>query len=196
MPDGNDLFLKKPQQICGPESGCQLNLDTSCKSTHVCADYEGRFYAWIVDRAISFVLSFLATAGLGFFVLWLFAYSGGRLIYIHLIWHWLYFLSLVGAFVVTSWLYFALQESGIRQATPGKRLFKLIVTDLSGNRLTFQQASLRYFSKYLSFYLFLMGYLMQPFTVRKQALHDILAGSLVVRNPSTSPQAEGQGRAP
>jgi uncharacterized RDD family membrane protein YckC len=196
MPADNDLLLKKSLNCCGPEPGGQPTHDISCKSTQVCADYDGRFYAWIVDRAISFVLSFLATAGLAFIVLWLFAYSGGRLVYLHPIWDWLFLLSLVCAFVLTSWLYFSLQEIGLRQATPGKRLFKLIVTDLSGNRITFQQATVRYFSKYLSFYLFLMGYLMQPFTARKQALHDILAGTLVVLNPPTAPQAEGQGSAP
>ena len=55
---------------------------------------------------------------------------------------------------LVGWLYFALFESRGWQATPGKRLLGLRVTDLAGNRISFGRASRRYFSKLLSFLIF------------------------------------------
>jgi uncharacterized RDD family membrane protein YckC len=55
------------------------------------------------------------------------------------------------------------------------------VTDLSGNRITFARASGRFFGKILSGMILGIGFLMAGFTARKQALHDILAGCLVLR---------------
>jgi len=78
------------------------------------------------------------------------------------------------------WLYFASFESSPWQATPGKKLFKIAVTDLNGQRITFARASGRYFASYLS-QIFLIGYLMVAFTRRKQGLHDMLAGCLAFR---------------
>lgn len=87
--------------------------------------------------------------------------------------------GLVG--VLTFWLYYALQESSERQATVGKRLVGLRVTDLQGRRISFGRATLRLVCKILSYLTFLIGFLIQPFTKRKQALHDLLAGTLVFK---------------
>jgi uncharacterized RDD family membrane protein YckC len=80
-----------------------------------------------------------------------------------------------------SWLYFASFESSRWQATPGKSLLGLVVTDLEGHRISFARASGRYFGKLLSGTLFFVGFLMAGVTPRKQALHDLLASCLVVR---------------
>ena len=79
------------------------------------------------------------------------------------------------------WLYFTLFESGGWQATPGKRLLGLRVTDLSGERISFGRASGRYFSKILSWLIFYIGFIMAGFTEKKQGLHDKFAGTLVLR---------------
>lgn len=84
--------------------------------------------------------------------------------------------------LIVKWLYFALQESSSAQATLGKRAIGLKVTDLEGHRIGFGQASGRFFGKIISGMTLLIGYMMAGFTERKQALHDILAGTLVVRN--------------
>jgi uncharacterized RDD family membrane protein YckC len=84
----------------------------------------------------------------------------------------------VGAAV--SWLYFALMESGPSQATLGKQAIGIIVTDSEGEPISFARASGRHFAKYLSGLLLMIGYLMAGFTEKKQALHDMLAGCLVV----------------
>lgn len=79
------------------------------------------------------------------------------------------------------WLYFASFESSSWQATPGKRIMGLVVTDIEGRRVTFARASGRFWGKLLSQFLLFFGFVMAGFTQRKQALHDILAGCLVVR---------------
>jgi uncharacterized RDD family membrane protein YckC len=78
------------------------------------------------------------------------------------------------------WLYFALMESSSKQATLGKMALGIIVTDANGNRLTFGRATGRYFGKILSGLIFYIGFLMAAFTEKKQALHDMIAGCLVV----------------
>ncbi|HLO85978.1 MAG TPA: RDD family protein [Nostocaceae cyanobacterium] len=83
--------------------------------------------------------------------------------------------------IVISWLYYAYLESSENQATVGKGLVNIVVTDVEGNRITFAKATIRYFSKYLSAIILLIGYIMAAFTEKKQALHDLIAGTLVVK---------------
>jgi uncharacterized RDD family membrane protein YckC len=85
------------------------------------------------------------------------------------------------ATLIIPWLYFALMESSSRQATLGKMAVRLQVTDVDGNRLSFLRASGRFFGKILSAIPCSIGFIMAGFTEKKQALHDILAGTLVVR---------------
>lgn len=85
------------------------------------------------------------------------------------------------AIMVIGWLYFALMESSGRQGTLGKHLLGIRVTGLDGGRISFGRATGRYFGKILSGMILMVGYLMAGFTDRKQALHDMLAGTLVVR---------------
>lgn len=81
------------------------------------------------------------------------------------------------------WLYYALLESGPGQATYGKRIMGLRVTDMTGTRISFGHASGRFFGKIITGFIpFAIGYIMAGFTERKQALHDLIAGTLVVRN--------------
>ena len=84
--------------------------------------------------------------------------------------------------VLIGWLYSALQESSEAQATIGKKMMHIRVTDLDGNRISFGRASGRHFGKILSACILLIGYIMAAFTEKKQALHDIMAGTLVVRD--------------
>jgi uncharacterized RDD family membrane protein YckC len=92
---------------------------------------------------------------------------------------WIFILGgLVGA-----WLYYAYCESSEWQATPGKKVLNLVVTDLNGNRISFGQASGRFFAKMISGLIpFGIGYIMAGFTEKKQALHDMIASCLVLRS--------------
>ena len=80
-----------------------------------------------------------------------------------------------------AWAYFAILESSPMQATIGKMVLHLYVADLHGDPITFARASIRYWLKILSNLTLLIGWLMAAFTPRKQALHDLLAGTLVLR---------------
>lgn len=83
--------------------------------------------------------------------------------------------------ILITWIYFANSESGIHQATFGKRALGLKVCDVSGNRLTFGRASGRFFGKIISGLIFGIGFLMVAFTKQKQGLHDQMAKALVIR---------------
>jgi len=85
------------------------------------------------------------------------------------------------AIFVGQWLYYALMESSAWQATLGKKALGLYVTDMNGQRVTFGRATGRYFGKLVSGLTLFIGYLMAGFTEKKQALHDMMAGCLVLR---------------
>ena len=94
------------------------------------------------------------------------------------------------------------------EATPGKLAVGICVTDLEGQRISFPRALGRTLGKLLSVLFFGLGFLMAGWTARKQALHDLLAGTLVVQRarvaseqPAADPAAAGaaarmSGRAP
>lgn len=88
------------------------------------------------------------------------------------------------------WLYYALMESSSRQATLGKLALGIKVTDRQGNAVSFGRATARTLAKLLSGMLMMIGYLMAGFTARKQALHDIVAGCLVVNRGATEAQVQ------
>ncbi|MGZ4830521.1 MAG: RDD family protein [Candidatus Angelobacter sp.] len=79
------------------------------------------------------------------------------------------------------WLYEALLTSSSWQGTIGKRVLRLKVVDEAGNRISFGRATGRFFAKILSSMFFCIGFLMIAFTERKCGLHDMLAGTMVVR---------------
>jgi len=83
--------------------------------------------------------------------------------------------------LMMNWIYYAALESSVWQATIGKKVLGLTVTDLAGNRITFGRASGRFFGMLLSGFILGIGFLMAGFTERKQALHDMIAGCLVIR---------------
>lgn len=82
--------------------------------------------------------------------------------------------------------YFVLMEAGERGATLGKRALKLRVVDASGGRIGKGRAIGRFAAHFLSNISFYIGYLIQPFTERKQALHDMVSGTLVVKTEKSS----------
>jgi uncharacterized RDD family membrane protein YckC len=92
-----------------------------------------------------------------------------------------FFLVATGALVLT-WLYHALLECSEWQATLGKKALGLVVTDMAGQRVSFGRATGRHFGKIITNMVpAFLGYIMAGFTAKKQALHDMLAGCLVLR---------------
>ena len=97
---------------------------------------------------------------------------------------------------VVGWLYHALMESSAKQATVGKMALGIIVTDLEGRRIGFGRATGRYFAKILSALILGIGFLMAAFTERKQALHDMVASTLVVKGEAPSQARSVSGPVP
>ncbi len=77
--------------------------------------------------------------------------------------------------------YYALLESSPWQATVGKRVCRLRVTRLDGQRISLPRALGRYLGKFVSAFILGIGFLMVAWTQRKQGLHDLMADTLVVR---------------
>jgi uncharacterized RDD family membrane protein YckC len=93
----------------------------------------------------------------------------------------LFFLGML-VFIILQWLYFAGMESSERQATFGKTVMSLRVTNYEGQRISFGHATGRFFAKIVSGLIpFAIGYIMAAFTEKKQALHDLIAGTLVLK---------------
>jgi uncharacterized RDD family membrane protein YckC len=87
-----------------------------------------------------------------------------------------------------SWLYWSLLESSAWQATLGKKALGLYVTDISGQQATFARTSGRFFAgRGLSYVpsigglYFLISCICAGLTEKKQAVHDMIAGCLVLR---------------
>jgi len=97
----------------------------------------------------------------------------------------LYEMGPVGAAI--SWAYFALFESSPAQATPGKMVAGIKVTEVGGGAISFKRASVRYWCKSLSTLILGVGWVLAAFTPRRQALHDMLAGTVVVRSLELEP---------
>src|SRR5688572_18852960 len=120
-----------------------------------------RFLAYVVDSAIVTIAFTGVVMGLTVMGLELFAPSL------------IYFVFFV--------LYFALMQSSARQATLGKALCGLKVTDAAGERISLPRALAREAAKIISSLTLLIGYVIAAFTTRKQALHDFVASTTVVR---------------
>lgn len=169
---------------CGQPTGGLPGAPVSSVAVRSSVQYAGfwlRFVAWIIDRIILQVASwiillpFMASLGFeGFFrgrpprpeeVFGIVAHAF-RFVFI---------------MIAVSWLYYALLESSSWQGTLGKKALGLEVTDLAGRRVSFGRATGRYFGRIISGLILCVGFIMAGFTERKQALHDILAGCLVIR---------------
>ncbi|MCH2020954.1 MAG: RDD family protein [Saprospiraceae bacterium] len=89
---------------------------------------------------------------------------------------------IIRVFIVALYiLYFPVLESSNEQATFGKRALNIIVVDEQGQRISFSRALCRFLLKFFSWSMFFLGFIMIAFTNKKQGLHDLLSGCMVVR---------------
>jgi uncharacterized RDD family membrane protein YckC len=79
-------------------------------------------------------------------------------------------------------LYFIVMERSSLQATFGKMMLRLYVTDMTGRRITLGCATGRTYAKYASVITLGLGFIASAFTEQKQALHDKISSSLVLRH--------------
>jgi uncharacterized RDD family membrane protein YckC len=97
-------------------------------------------------------------------------------------------IAFIAVLTIGAWLYAAFSESSKWRATIGKRIIGLEVVTASGGKLSFGQASVRHFMKFLSLFTVAIGFMMAGWTKRRQALHDMPADCIVIRvaEPSLS----------
>jgi uncharacterized RDD family membrane protein YckC len=79
------------------------------------------------------------------------------------------------------WLYRTVMESSKLQATLGKLALRIIVTDINLERIGFGRANGRFWSSLLTTQTLGIGFLIVAFTKKKQAMHDFIANTLVIR---------------
>lgn len=90
--------------------------------------------------------------------------------------------------LLLQWAYFAGMHSSVEQATLGKRALGIKVTDRHGARIGFLHATARFFATILSALPMLAGLAAAGLSRDKRALHDVAAGTLVVRSGITAEQ--------
>lgn len=132
-----------------------------------------RFVALVIDSIILYIVGFIISLILSFVINALGVDSENSISAA------LGLNSVVG--LIIGWLYYAIQESSRSQATIGKQAMGLVVTDINGEKISFVKATIRHFSKILSALLLLIGYIIAFFTEKKQALHDLIAGTVVLQ---------------
>jgi len=79
-------------------------------------------------------------------------------------------------------IYGGFAEASAKQATAGKRLLNIKVTDLEGSRISVARALIRNFSKILSVIPVFFGYLYSFLNRKNQCWHDVAAETLVVKD--------------
>ncbi|MEM6329805.1 MAG: RDD family protein [Planctomycetota bacterium] len=189
--DEDDFNFPGPQSaapaeqnpFASPVAGGQPTYPSTASQTGAYAGFGARFAASLLDGLILFALLFCTFMGVSIVLGFVLAGSidpndpepsVGVILGIQLV----VFSVLIGV----QWLYYALQHSSASQATIGKRALGIKVTDMRGQRISFGRASGRFFAMTFLSGILLIGYIMAAFTEKKQALHDILAGTLVVQS--------------
>ena len=139
------------------------------------AGFWPRLWALLIDQILVGVAAFIVGFVIGFII----GISGGD-ITTGVEW------TINVIVVVGYYLYYAIMESSPAQATVGKQALGIQVTDLEGNRISFWRALGRNLAKIVSALTLFIGYIIAGFTARKQALHDLIASTLVVKK-ATAP---------
>ena len=89
--------------------------------------------------------------------------------------------GLVAIAFFVGWPYYTIMESSARQATVGKIVAGLKVTDAMGRRLTWGRSNLRYWGRWISGFPACTGFLLPLITAKKQTLHDMIARTVVIK---------------
>ena len=89
--------------------------------------------------------------------------------------------SLLPIIPIAKFIYSSFAEASAKQATIGKRLIDIKVTDLGGNRLDLSTSIARNLSKAISVLPLFFGYLYSFLNKKQQCWHDLIANTLVVK---------------
>jgi len=163
-------------------------MPSSDKNSSHLGNYAGfvtRLIAWIIDRlviiAVTFVIGWIAN-----FVLNAFPFENDTYRLVVLALALLFDIAFVLWYFIGLWM--------ISGQTLGKAIMGLRVVRTDGERLKFRNAVIRYFGYFLSALLLYLGYIIVLFDNRRQALHDKLAGTIVVYSETWEERAEYKNR--
>ncbi|MEA3438837.1 MAG: RDD family protein [Chloroflexota bacterium] len=149
------------------------------------AGFVTRLIAWIIDRlfiiAVTFVIGWIAN-----FVLNAFPFENDT--------YRLVIITIAMIFDILFVLFYYIGLWMISGQTLGKSIMGLRVVRTNGERLKFRHAVIRYFGYFLSALLLFLGYLMVLVDNRRQALHDKLAGTIVVYSETWEERSEYKNR--
>ncbi len=139
-----------------------------------------RLLAWLIDFLVLLFLSFIIALISGFFIAFLLIYVSIISADSSIVTSLSNFISGFIGFSVNL-LYFTLFWSSKFQGTPGKIVLGLKIVDANGNKISYSTALIRYISTFISSLLLGIGYLLIIFDGKKQALHDKLASTYVIK---------------
>jgi uncharacterized RDD family membrane protein YckC len=156
-----------------------LTPDPASPQSSTPASFWQRFTAWLIDSIVLMIGLFfiLVFESLIFGIFGVFFEEGSQLARI---------IGTSGGLVIlvtlflVPWIYYAAMESSFKQATLGKMALGISVTDMHNKRISFWRASGRYFGKFISSVILMIGFIMPIFTEKKQALHDMIAKCLII----------------
>jgi uncharacterized RDD family membrane protein YckC len=135
--------------------------------------YFGSFDQRLLASAIDW---FVVSAGFVVIALVLILFMDNRVVRIIIA------ISLLIVIPIAKIVYHVIMEASPRQGTYGKQLLKIRVCDMDGQRITVQHAIGRNLAKIVSVLTFFIGYLFAFFNKKQQCLHDMLAGTLIVKD--------------
>jgi uncharacterized RDD family membrane protein YckC len=192
LPDGKfclfcgDVLSEAPDKV-SPAVIKAAEVPPLSPSAHWQPEYAGfwlRVWAGAIDVALEALAALLLTVIVGYTVKLIGSRSGVSPI----TGSYLTGIAFIAVLTIGGWLYSAFAESSKWRATVGKRIIGLQVVNASGGKLTFGQASVRHFMKFLSLFTGAVGFMMAGWTKRCQALHDMPADCIVIRvaQPSLS----------
>jgi uncharacterized RDD family membrane protein YckC len=139
-----------------------------------------RVWAGVIDVFIE-AIGALLFSGLVYYSILLFADSSYGLT--HATAAYVSGIAAIAFLIIEAWLYCAFTESSSHRATVGKRIVGLQVVTASGDKLSFGQATVRHFMKFLSLFTAAVGFMMAGWTKRRQALHDMPSDCVVICVP-------------
>lgn len=90
-------------------------------------------------------------------------------------------ITLLALVPIAKLVYSSIAEASVKQATIGKRLLDIKVTDLMGNKIDLGVSFARNCAKAFSVLPLFMGYLYSFLNKKQQCLHDVIVNTLVIK---------------
>lgn len=145
------------------------------------AGFVTRLIAWIIDHMVISGVFFII-GWIGSFVIDTFQFMGDTSS-----------LVVLGLVVLFNFLFYIFYFIGLWMLsgqTLGKYIMGLRIVRTNGERLKFRNAVVRFFGVFLSALMLYLGYIIVLFDNRRQAIHDKLAGTIVVYSENWEERAE------